>query len=160
MKITPLNSTHWQQVEEIYLQGIATGNATFETQSPGWEKWSAAHPENFRFVSLDENNITGFAALSPVSARHVYRGVAEVMIYVHEDHRGKGIGKELLSYLINKSEELGMWTLTAGIFPENIPSIELHKKLGFREVGYRERIGEMNGVWRNTILLERRSKII
>ena len=160
MEIIPLNKTHWQQVEEIYLQGIAKGNATFETESPGWEKWDATHLESSRFVSLEGNIITGFAALSPVSTRHVYRGVAEVMIYIHEDYRGKGIGKKLLSYLINKSEELGMWTLNAGIFPENTASIELHKNLGFREVGFRERIGEMNGAWRNTILLERRSKII
>ena len=158
--IGPLRREHWEAVRAIYLQGIATGNATFETGAPEWEAWDAAHFASCRIVARLGDEIVGWAAVSPVSKRHVYRGVAEVSAYVAERVRGRGIGKLLLGELITESEAAGIWTLQAGIFPENVASIELHKRLGFRIVGTRERIGQMNGRWRNTVLLERRSTIV
>ena len=152
-----MQSADWPAVERIYLEGIADGNATFETESPGWEKWNAAHHAHSRLVAKESGQVVAWAAVSPVSSRRVYRGVAEVSIYVAESARGKGIGKRLLSELIRHSELNEIWTLQAGIFPENITSIALHKSCGFREVGVRERIGQLGGRWRNTVLLERRS---
>jgi len=150
----------WQSVSEIYKQGIATGNATFQQEIPLYKDWDSGHLRNCRFVAIKNNEIVGWAALSPVSGRCVYAGVAEVSIYVSDKNRGDKIGQKLLEKLIIESENEKLWTLQAGIFPENIPSIKIHENLGFRKVGYRERIGKMNGVWRDTILLERRSKII
>ena len=156
-----MRAEDWPSVRAIYVQGIATGQATFETEAPAWEEWNAAHMENCRFVAREAGEIVGWAALSPVSGRCVYGGVAEVSVYVAESARGQGIGKKLLQELIAVSEKAGIWTLQAGIFPENVPSIELHKVCGFREVGYRERIGQMHdGVWRDVVLMERRSKVI
>ncbi len=151
---------HWPAVEKIYLEGIAGGNATFETDSPGWDNWSARHHGHSRLVASDGQRIVGWAALSPVSTRRVYAGVAEVSIYVAKAAQGQGLGKALLQTLIDHAEQNGTWTLQAGIFPENTASVALHKSLGFREVGRRERIGQLQGIWRDVILLERRSKVV
>jgi L-amino acid N-acyltransferase YncA len=156
-RIEVMSAEDWPAVEQIYKQGIATQNATFETESPGWESWNAKHHSHSRLVARNHQNIVGWAALSPVSTRRVYAGVAEVSIYVAETARGKGLGKALLGALIEQSEQNGIWTLQAGIFPENVASIALHKSLGFRQVGRREKIGQLHGVWRDVILLERRS---
>jgi len=150
----------WEQVRAIYLEGVREGNSTFETEAPSWEAWNDAHHKNPRLVMRDSERVLGWAALSPVSKRRVYSGVAEVSVYVTECARGKGIGRALLEALIERSEEAGIWTLQASIFPENEASIELHLKCGFREVGRRERIARLHGVWRDTILFERRSKLV
>ncbi|MBT2739961.1 GNAT family N-acetyltransferase [Bacillus sp. ISL-77] len=150
----------WGQVREIYLEGIATGNATFQKEAPSWEEWDSGHVKECRLVALLEDKVLGWAALTPVSGRCVYSGVAEVSIYVSQSNNGKGIGSRLLNSLIEQSEQNGFWTLQSGIFPENVASLKLHSKHGFREVGRRERIGKMDGVWRDTILLERRSNIV
>ncbi len=155
-----MQAEDWPAVEAIYREGITTGSATFETESPGWEKWNANHHQHSRLVVRTEANIVAWAALSRVSTRPVYAGVAEVSIYVAASARGKGIGKTLLHALIGQSEPNGIWTLQAGIFPENTGSIALHKSCGFREVGLRERIGRLGGHWRNVFLLERRSAIV
>jgi len=155
--IKPMGREHWPDVLRIYREGIATGNATFEVEAPSWEKWDGSHLPNCRLIAQEESKILGWAALSPVSSRRVYAGVVEVSAYVAEAARGKGIGKSLLSALIESSEDCGVWTLQAGIFPENTASITLHKSLGFREVGRRERIGKMGDAWRDVVLLERRS---
>jgi phosphinothricin acetyltransferase len=144
-------------VREIYVQGIATGNATFETAVPDWVQWDTAHHKHCRLIARDGESILGWAAPSPVSSRRVYAGVAEVSIYVAEGARGGGIGKALLQSLIEQSEKQGIWTLQAGIFPENVASIALHRSCGFREVGVRHRLGQLTGVWRDVLLLERRS---
>ena len=158
--IAAMQPADWPAVARIYLEGIADGNATFETESPGWEKWNAAHHTHSRLVAKENGQIVAWGALSPVSSRRVYRGVAEVSIYVADSARGKGIGKRLLTELIKSSEQNEIWTLQAGIFPENPASIALHKSCGFREVGFRERIGQRDARWRNTVLLERRSSIV
>ena len=155
-----MHDTDWPNVRQIYLEGIATGHATFETEAPSWEKWNESHLAYARLVARAGDAIKGWAALSPVSSRCVYAGVAETSVYVAHDSRGQGIGRALLEGLIQAAESNGIWTLQAGMFPENSGSIELHKALGFREVGRRERIGRMNGVWRDTLLLERRSPIV
>jgi phosphinothricin acetyltransferase len=156
-RIKPMGREHWPEVLRIYLEGIATGNATFETEAPSWEKWDSGHLQNCRLIAQEESKIVGWAALSPVSSRRVYAGVAEVSVYVAESARGNGLGRSLLSVLIESSENSGLWTLQAGIFPENTASIALHKSFGFREVGRRERIGNMGDTWRDVVLLERRS---
>ncbi|EOR96213.1 phosphinothricin N-acetyltransferase [Arcticibacter svalbardensis MN12-7] len=160
MIIRELLVQDWPQVREIYSQGILTGNATFQKDVPTWEEWDASHLSNCRLVALKDSTITGWAVLSPVSSRCVYAGVAEVSIYVSSAFSRQGIGKLLMNQLIADSEKHGIWTLQSGIFPENTASIALHKKTGFREVGYREKIGQMNGVWRNSMLLERRSQTV
>ena len=156
--INPMAREHWPEVLRIYVEGIATGNATFETEAPSWEKWDSGHLRDCRLIAQQGSKVLGWAALSPVSSRCVYGGVAEVSVYVAEAARGKGLGKLLLAALIESSENSGLWTLQAGIFPENTASIALHKSLGFREVGRRERIGKMGDTWRDVVLLERRSK--
>ncbi|WP_210466252.1 GNAT family N-acetyltransferase [Rufibacter roseolus] len=159
--LQPLLAEHYPQVKAIYEQGIATGNATFQTSAPTWETWDAAHLPHSRLVALTySGEVAGWAALSPVSGRCVYGGVAEVSVYLHEDFRGQGLGARLLSQLIQESEANGMWTLQAGIFRENEASIGLHQKCGFRMVGMRERIGQLDGQWRDTVLLERRSSTV
>lgn len=152
-----MQASDWEQVRAIYLEGIRSGHATFETDAPSWEKWDEGHHQFARLVMREGETILGWAALSPVSKRHVYRGVAEVTVYVSETARGKGIGRVLLEALIEESEKNGIWTLQASIFPENIASVQLHRRCGFREVGRRERIATLNGVWRDTLLFERRS---
>jgi L-amino acid N-acyltransferase YncA len=149
----------WPAVRAIYLEGIATGNATFEQTAPEWEKWDGGHLPEPRIVARSDGNVMGWAALSSVSSRCVYAGVAEVSIYVADRARGRGIGRQLMSRLIADSEAEGIWTLQAGIFPENVASIALHERAGFRIVGQRERLGQMNGRWRDVVLLERRSAV-
>jgi len=149
----------WPMVREIYAEGISTGNATFESSPPEWSPWDAGHLQAGRLVARSQNQIVGWAALSPVSSRCVYAGVAEVSVYVGQQFRGLGIGGKLLAALIENSEHAGIWTLQAGIFPENVASVELHKSHGFRVVGTRERLGSMGGRWRDVLLLERRSKV-
>ena len=156
--IDQMKASDWEQVRSIYLEGIRSGNSTFETDAPSWEKWNEGHLPFARLVMRDEESVLGWAALSPVSKREVYRGVAEVTVYVTESARGKGIGRALLEALISESEKNGIWTLQASIFPENTASVELHLRCGFREVGRRERIAMLRGVWRDTILFERRRR--
>lgn len=153
----PLLPTDWRSVREIFLEGLATGLASLETAAPSWEDWDAAHLPAPRLVAEDAAGLTGWAALSPVSRRAVYRGVAEVSIYVAARARGQGVGRALLGALIPASEAAGLWTLQASILAENAPSLALHQAMGFRLVGRRERIGLRLGVWRDTIILERRS---
>lgn len=150
----------WPQVRAIYLEGIATGNATFAQAAPEWETWDEEHLPAARLAAHGDEQIVGWAALSRVSGRCVYAGVAEVSIYVAERARGCGVGRQLLSRLVTESEGAGIWTLQAGIFPENEASIALHEGAGFRLVGRRERLGQMNGRWRDVVLLERRSPIV
>lgn len=157
--IEPMQPGDWPRIREIYLEGIATGHATFEVDAPSWERWEVAHLPFARLVAR-RGEIVGWAALSPVSQRCVYGGVAEVSVYVSSASRGAGVGGALLQALIDESERNNIWTLQAGIFPENSASIALHLACGFRVVGRRERIGKLNGIWRDTILLERRSKTI
>lgn len=160
MTIVPLLPAHWAAVKKIYEEGLATGNASFETTAPSWDNWDAAHLAAPRLVMQQGDTICGWAALTPVSGRCVYAGVAEVSVYVGHDFRGQGIGRKLLEELIRQSEAAQLWTLQAGIFPENEASIALHESCGFRIVGRREKIGRMNGIWRDTLLLERRSQTI
>ena len=134
--------------------------ATFETTAPSWEKWNDVHLTFARLVAVDNNEVVGWAALSPVSSRCVYGGVAEVSVYVADKHKGKGIGKLLLQKLIKESESNGIWTLQAGIFTDNVASVKLHEKVGFRVIGHREKIGKLNDIWKDNYILERRSKIV
>ena len=149
----------WAEVRRIFVEGIQTGHATFETEAPAWEAWNLAHRSDCRLIARDGDSILGWAAVSPVSGRCVYGGVAEVSVYVAERARGRGAGRALLAALIEESERCGIWTLQAGIFPENTASIHLHIKVGFRIVGTRQSLGSMNGRWRDVILLERRSSV-
>lgn len=153
-----MKPTDWSTVRDIYRQGIESGNATFELETPDWERWHNGHLTSPRLIARDDFHILGWAALSPISSRSVYRGVAEVSVYVAAEARGSGVGTALLKYLIAASEHAGIWTLQAGIFPENQVSIGIHLRCGFRKVGRRERMGELQGVWRDVVLLERRSK--
>lgn len=157
--VRPLLKTDWESVSKIYEEGIATGIATFETEVPTWELWDKKHIEHCRIVAEINREVVGFAVLSQVSKREVYKGVAEVSVYVSTNHRGKNIGKVLLTQLVRESESKGFWTLQAGIFSENIASICLHEKCGFRIVGIREKIGKLHGKWHDNYLLERRSNI-
>ena len=159
MKITNLLPEHWDAVKTIYEEGIATGNATFQTEAPGWDDWNKDHSPKARLVAIENDTILGWAAITPVSGRCVYAGVGEVSVYVSAAARGKGIGKQLLLALIEATEKENFWTLQAGIFPENTASIAIHEACGFRVIGTRERIGKMKGVWRDTVLLERRSSV-
>jgi L-amino acid N-acyltransferase YncA len=157
IEIRSLEQKDWISVAGIYREGIETGNATFQKEIPSWDEWNSAHLKKCRIVAYLGDEITGWAALTPVSGRFVYAGVAEVSVYVLDKFKGQKIGTRLLDILISESEEEGIWTLQASIFRENVASLKLHKNHGFREVGYREKIGQMEGLWRDTILLERRS---
>ena len=158
--IEPMRNTDQDAVLAIYQQGIETGVATFETAVPTWETWDAGHLANSRFVSQRGEQLIGWAALSPVSSRCVYEGVAEVSVYIATAVRGQGVGKSLLKKLVAASEQDGIWTLQASLFPENAASLAIHQSCGFRVVGRRERIARLHGVWRDTLFLERRSPII
>ncbi|SPF46559.1 GCN5-related N-acetyltransferase [Candidatus Sulfopaludibacter sp. SbA4] len=158
--IGPIAAGDWPAVRDIYLEGIATADATFETSAPDWETWDAKHPPCCRLLARTGEEVLGWAALSGVSARAVYAGVAEVSVYVAARARGRGVGSLLLRALVAASEENGIWTLQAGIFPENRASIAVHERAGFRVVGTRERIGCMDGRWRDTVLMERRSAAV
>jgi L-amino acid N-acyltransferase YncA len=149
----------WPAVRTIYEEGMATGHATFETEAPDWPAWNEAHLLDHRFVAKRDDVVVGWVALAPVSHRRVYSGVAEVSVYVADGARGQGVGRALLTAVVRSSEEADLWTLQTGIFPENEASLALHRRLGFREVGIRERIGRHHGVWRDVIFLERRSSI-
>jgi len=148
-----------ETVLDIYKMGIETGNATFETSVPDWKNWSEKHLKHSRFVFENNNSVVGWVVLSAISQRAVYAGVAEVSIYVHPKYFGKQIGSQLMEAVLKSSEENGIWTLQSSIFPENIATLKLHEKFGFRIVGMREKIAQLNHIWRNTIILERRSKI-
>ena len=158
--IEPMRVEDWEGVRAVYEEGLATGDATFEAAAPAWERWDAAHLPFARLVAREGGRVWGWAALSPVSARRVYAGVAEVSVYVGREARGRGLGRALLEALIGESERGGVWTLQASVFPENVASTGLHKACGFREVGRRERIGKLAGRWRDTVLLERRSLVV
>ena len=159
VSIEPMSDLDWIAVRAIYAEGIDTGDATFEQSAPDWEKWHRSHLDICRLVARTATEILGWAALSQVSRRSVYSGVAEVSVYVADRARGRKVGSKLLAALVASSEREGIWTLQAGIFPENIASIELHKRHGFRVVGTREKLGFMNGRWRDVVLMERRSAV-
>ncbi|HEX4324023.1 MAG TPA: GNAT family N-acetyltransferase [Gaiellaceae bacterium] len=159
MTIRDLRPDDWSGVRAIYEEGIRDGNATFETEPPSWERWDGAHPQ-VRLVAEQDGSVVGWAALSPASSRHCYRGVGEVSVYVAEAARGAGLGRKLLEELVERSEQAGYWTLTAGVFPENEASLRLHRACGFRELGVREGLGESAGVWRDVVLFERRSTLV
>jgi L-amino acid N-acyltransferase YncA len=158
--LAPLEQGHWTAVERIYLEGIATRNATFETESPGWEAWDRGHLGDLRLVALRHGEPVGWAALSKVSDRCVYDGVAEGSIYIAASERGRGTGRKLLEELIRRAENAGIWTIQTGIFPENDASLRLHQSVGFRVVGVREKLGRLDGVWRDVVFLERRSPAV
>ncbi|HUJ55321.1 MAG TPA: GNAT family N-acetyltransferase [Gaiellaceae bacterium] len=159
VEVRDLRADDWPRVRGIYEEGIRSGQATFETAPPEWQSWDAAHPD-LRLVAERDGRVVGWAAVSPASPRRCYRGVGEVSVYVAEAARGSGIGRALLGRLVARSEAAGYWTLTAGVFPENEASLALHRACGFRDVGVRERHGESGGVWRDIVLLERRSEVV
>lgn len=159
-RITDMQVHHWREVADIYREGIQTGQATFEITVPTWADWDQGHLASCRLVAIVGEHVKGWAALSGVSGRCVYAGVAEVSVYVAAVARGEGIGKALLTALVQAAETNGIWTLQAGILRENESSLALHRACGFREVGYRERLGQLHGVWRDVILMERRSSIV
>ena len=156
--IRALTRADWPAVAAVYEEGIATRLATFETAAPGWEEWDAAHLAGHRLAAEEDGEVVGFAALAPCSTRAVYRGVAEESVYVADRARGRGLGRALLERVVAGSERDGIWTLQAGVFPENRASLALHHACGFRTVGLRERIGRLDGAWRDVVLLERRSE--
>lgn len=160
MKLIPITEEHFPAIAEIYQQGIDTGFATFETSVPSWEIWNESKLPHSRFLAMENNVTLGWIALSKVSSRCVYQGVAELSVYVSVHHRKKGVGKFLLENLIKDSENHGIWTLQSGMFTENEATIALHQSLGFRIIGYREKIGKLNGVWKDNLIMERRSKIV
>jgi phosphinothricin acetyltransferase len=155
-----LRPRDWPEVARIFGEGIATGNATFETEVPSWDSWDLAHLPEHRLVAEREGRIAGWIALAPVSSRCCYAGVAEVSAYVAEETRGEGVGTELLAAVIESSERAGIWTLQTGVFPENTSSRGLLRRFGFRVVGTQERIGRLHGAWRDVVLLERRSEVV
>ena len=155
--IEAMAAADWDGVRRIYAEGIATGNATMETTPPPWESWDKAHRPDCRLVAREGAQMLGWAALSRVSERCAYGGVAEVSVYVSDAARGRGVGRRLLEELVRASEEAGIWTLQAGIFPENVSSLSIHQHCGFRVVGVREKLGKLGPAWRDVALLERRS---
>lgn len=160
LRVRPLTAADWPRVRTIYAEGISTRNATFEQEPPDWETWNSSHLPDLRLAGEADGLVVGWAALSLVSRREAYRGVAEVSVYVSEEARGRGVGRSLLSELVERSERAGIWTLQAGIFPENTASLRLHEACGFRLVGVRERVGRQNSGWRDVLLLERRSAVV
>lgn len=160
MNISQFHVENWPDVQRIYQEGIETGNATFETQVLEWDAWDSKTRPQPRLVAHLDDQVVGWAALSSVSARAVYAGVCEVSVYVATAVRGQGVGKKLLQALVHASEEMGIWTLQASIFPENQASIAIHEQCGFRVLGRREKIAQHRGRWRDTVLMERRSQIV
>jgi L-amino acid N-acyltransferase YncA len=157
VEIRPLTRRDWPRVRAIFAEGIATGNATFETEPPSWEEFDATHLPDHRLVAVDAGEVVGWITLAPTSSRRCYAGVVEDSVYVAEEARGRGVGAALLDALIASADEAGFWTIEAGMFPENTATIALHEHAGFRLVGRRERIAQLDGAWRDTLLLERRS---
>ena len=155
-----LRPDDWPEVARIFEEGIVTGNATFETEVPSWEDWDREHLAGHRFVAEEEGRMAGWIAVAPVSARACYAGVAEISVYVTAEARGRGVGSELLATLVESAERGGIWTLQTSVFPENGASLALLRRFGFRTVGTRERIGRLHGVWRDTVLVERRSEVV
>lgn len=158
--IRAMQDSDGPKVIEIYAYGLKTRNATFETKVPTWEEWTAKHLKHSRFVYEHNGEAVGWVALSPVSSREVYKGVAEVSIYVGENYLGQGIGTKLMQTVIESSEANGIWTLYTSLFPENAASVKLHTNLGFRQIGIREKIACLDGIWRDTLILERRSAVV
>jgi L-amino acid N-acyltransferase YncA len=158
--IEPMTAAHWPAVRAIYEEGIATGDATFETAAPAWAAWDRGHLPGHRLVATRDGRVVGWAALSPVSDRCAYAGVAEASVYVAAAAAGRGVGRALLDRLVAGAEAAGIWTIQAGVFPENRASLALHRRCGFRTVGVRERLGRLDGRWRDVVLLERRSPMI
>ncbi|WP_100012341.1 GNAT family N-acetyltransferase [Lentibacillus sediminis] len=158
--IENMKSTDWEQIREIYIEGIHTGNATFDTEAPEWGGWDNKYLPECRLVAREGDAVLGWAALLPTSSRAAYAGVAELSIYLRASAAGKGLGTRLMQALIEESEADGFWTLQSGIFPENETSIRLHKRAGFREIGVRQRVGKLNGAWRDVVMLERRSTVV
>ncbi|HEY8774819.1 MAG TPA: GNAT family N-acetyltransferase [Gaiellaceae bacterium] len=157
MEIRTMQPSDWPAVRAIYEQGLATRQATFETEAPSWEEWDAGHLAELRLVAERDGEVIGWTALSPTSRRDCYAGVAEESVYIAESAWGQGLGKTLLTELVTRADAAGIWTIQTSIFPENVASIELHKRCGFRVVGTRQRIAQLDGVWRDTVLLERRA---
>lgn len=161
ISVRTMAESDWPRVAAIYGAGIATGDATFETEVPTWDAWDRSHLAAHRLVAVDERGeVVGWAALSPVSDRCAYAGVAENSVYIDPGHQGRGVGRALLTALVGEAEADGIWTIQTGIFPENEASVRLHESCGFRVVGRRERIGRLHGVWRDTLFLERRSTVV
>jgi L-amino acid N-acyltransferase YncA len=160
IRVRELRRTDWPAVAAIYGEGLQTGQATFETSVPAWEAWSSSHLEDHRLLAELDGAVVGWTALAPVSARAVYAGVVEESIYVAAGAQGRGIGRTLLTSLLAGADRAGIWTVQTGIFPENLASLALHRRCGFRTVGTRERLGRLNGVWRDVVLLERRSPAV
>ncbi len=158
--IADLRPEHWSEVARIYEDGIATGDATFETEVPTWMQWDGSHLGAHRFVAERDGTIVGWVAVSPVSDRCVYGGVVENSVYVDAKARGQGVGRTLLEALIGSTEQAGIWTIQTGIFPENESSVRAHERVGFEIVGRRRRLGKLNGTWRDVLLLERRSDVV
>ena len=158
MVIIPMLDQHATAVLDIYAQGMRTGYATFETIVPPWDKFDKKFLPHSRFVVMDKDKVAGWVGICPISPRECYKGVAEISIFMDEDYRGRGLGKQLMMAIIEESESNGIWTLQSLVHSDNLSSIHLHEILGFRVVGYRERIAQLNGVWKTNMLLERRSK--
>jgi L-amino acid N-acyltransferase YncA len=157
VEIRPLTREDWPRVQAIYAAGIATGDATFETEPPTWEEFDAGRLPEHRLVAVGDGEVVGWAALSPTSSRACYAGVVEHSVYVAEDARGRGIGRALMEALVASADSAGIWTIQTSVFPENAASVSLHERVGFRLVGRRERVAQLDGIWRDTLLLERRS---
>ena len=160
MEVRDLRPGDWPQVARIYGEGIQTGNATFETEVPSWEDWDRMHLSGHRLVAERDGRVCGWIAAAPVSSRCCYAGVAELSVYIGEEARGQGAGAELLAAIIESSERGGIWTLQTGVFPENAASLALLRRFGFRAIGIQERIGRLHGIWRDVVLLERRSEVV
>lgn len=160
MELILIKNEHYSEVSRIYKEGLDTGMATFETLIPNWDSWNANHLHFARIAFIENAKMLGWAALSKISNRNVYHGVAEVSLYVSKNSRNKGIGKKLLNELIKQSESNGIWTLQSGIMRANEISIQLHLECGFRKIGYREKIGKLHDIWLDNVIMERRSKIV
>jgi L-amino acid N-acyltransferase YncA len=158
--VEAMRAEHWPDAARIYADGISTRDATFETDVPAWQAWDAAHLPDHRFVALEGGRVVGWVAVSRVSDRCVYGGVVENSVYVDAGARGRGVGRRLLEALVESTERAGIWTIQTGIFPENAASVAVHERVGFRVVGRRERLGRLDGAWRDVLLLERRSPVV